>query len=246
MFEYRPQVELSATPDQPWGLTKSPNGLLMAIMSFVKERMQLMSIRLIGSIILSTNLFVFGCSSTENDARIQFVSINSLIQDPNEYLGKRILVQGYLKSGINCLRLYFTRDHAYISDISNSILICTPQDVSILEKGCAYSYIEIIGTFNIVSNGHALTNIETVKKNTILNDENKLKLDICWSRNESDLRIEPVYMPLTLEPNEYPIKHVSNSEDNFDKQTSKERVSGPIKIPDGGSISGSTNTNPVN
>lgn len=89
-------------------------------------------------------LILFGCSvySSENDP--ESVSLIELIAHGSKYVGRRVVVSGYLADKIN-FYLFVTIDHAAISDYESSISISETDDGDILLFNCANAYVSVVG-----------------------------------------------------------------------------------------------------
>lgn len=111
----------------------------------------------------------------ERDEIVYPTSLVKLLVAPDEFVGKKTIVTGYLQQF--SLRLFVTEDLAAANDSQSSILIADPGSGSLANSSCTGHYVSVQGRLVELDPGaYALAEVDRVQiaKNG----------EACWS-NES-------------------------------------------------------------
>ena len=105
------------------------------------------------------------------------MSLVQLLVDPDEFIGQRVVVAGYLTYGASGLNLFLTKDHSEIFDFASSVRVADDsEDASLSQSTCLDHYVELEGTAR-----------ELEDEPLVLVDiQRAIQLDdnvICWTRD---------------------------------------------------------------
>lgn len=107
--------------------------------------------------------------------RLISVSLVRLLVDPEEFIGQRVAAIGYLAFG-GSLRLFLTKDHSEVFDITSSIRVADDtEDASLSQSSCLDHYVYLEGTLFVVEGALAVVDIERV----LQSDD----IVTCWARD---------------------------------------------------------------
>jgi len=132
-----------------------------------------MNRKLLSTYILCAFLAVVTVQAEPTSARDSsvIVSVIRLLESPDQYVDRSIIVKGYLSNNPG-LNLYVTKDHALINDIASKVHVS--QDPGISESKCANTYVEIVGSFvRIGKSNFGIGHIEKISD--AISDQ------VCWT-----------------------------------------------------------------
>lgn len=119
--------------------------------------------------LLAITLLVYSAVSAANG--YLSIPIFSLLVQPEQYLGKTVVVHGYMK-GAN---LYYHEDAARLGDTPSSIGLVNPSLEGEMYSNCNKRYVVVFGVIVKEEGRYYLGGIDKVTESE--------SLKVCWTRN---------------------------------------------------------------